>query len=470
MKLTKLMSFLLMAVLMMAMSCKKEDEPPSSLSVSPTSIASSAMKSNYNIDVTSNTSWIITDVPSWIEVFPASGKSNGSIQVTVNENTSTEERSAYIVIATEDGNIKENVKVNQAAKEVILSVDVTSISLSSAANSSQAINITCNGVWSIGGVPDWLQISSLSGNGNSSTVVTTRSANESATIRSATIVISSDGQTQSITVQQEAALSSCAAIPSNVTSLYYAVVFSLQPSSEVALTKMLLLSDYDFKHKTEAEIISDVEKESSQIPEDETIYTRGVDEQKKYHILTISYDKKGNRGELIDVEFESPKYLSATDDAWCAFEDATYNNSLFWFTVKKKGRCASYDLIYGANIAPSYLRGPLMAYEINYFIKNGRKNWLAEGWELQIETNYPNDNTFSCAYSNLYQYGGLIATTWGVFNDGTRSSDINTISVDTYAEEAQSFNGNKKSISSVEWIRNQKGWIKFSSKDLKNKR
>lgn len=469
MKSIKLKPLLLMVLTLLTISCK-EKEPPSSLSVTPTSIAATAEKGNYTINISSNTNWIITDSPSWIDVFPSTGKADGTIQVTVTENSNTEERSAYIVIATEDGNIKENIKVNQNGKEIKLLVDITSINLSSAANSSQAINITCNSSWTIAGVPEWLQISSLSGNGNSSVIITTRSANESANVRMATIQVSAEGQTQSIIVQQEAALSSCIAVPSNIASLYYAVIFNLEPSSEVALIKMLLLSDYDYKHKTEAEIISDIEKESSEIPEDETIYTRAVEEKTKYHILTLSYDKKGNRGELIDVEFESPAFLSGTDDAWCSFEDATYNESSFKFTVKKQGRCATYDLIYGANITPKYLSGPLMAYELNYYIKNKRKNWLAESWDLLIETNYPNDHTFSCAYSDKYQFGGLIATTWGVFSDGTRSSDINTIFADTYEDESKSLNGEKNSLTAKEWIRNQKGWIKFSSKDLKKQK
>lgn len=456
---------LMMVFLFTAISCN--EEPPSSLTVTPTSIQAVAEKGTYSIEVTANTNWSITDSPAWIETSPNSGKGDGTIRVTVRENTSPDERTAYIAIATDDGSIEKNVTVSQRGKEINLSVDVTSINLSSAANSSQAINITCNASWSISGVPDWLQTSSLSGNGNSSIVITTRSANESANVRSATIVVTSEGQTQTVTVQQEAALAACKAVPSNITTLYYAVVFGLEHTSEVALTKMLLLSDYDFKHKTEAEIITAIEKEESEIPEDETIYTRGVNEKTKYHILTLSYDKKGNRGELVDVMFESPAFLSGTDDAWCSFDEASYDNSSFWFSVIKKGRCTTYDLIYGANVLPSLLSGPLMAYEINYYINNKKKNWLSNNWELQIEINYPNDHTFSCFYSTMYQYGGLIATAWGVFSDGTRSSDINTISTDTYADEIKSLNSTKKSSTDVEWIRNQKRWIKFTSRDMK---
>ena len=450
-------------------SCGSSDSDPSpTLEVSPSTITASAERGNNPITITSNSNWQIVNIPSWIEVFPSAGKGDGSVQVTVLENTGIEERSGSFNVVTNDDKVSRVVSVQQKGKDAQLTVDVTSIILPSAANSSQVINITCNSTWSISGLPDWLQISSLSGNGNSSVIITTRDINESSIARTATIVVSSNDKIQAISVQQEPALSSCRVVPSNITSLYYAVIFNLEYSSEVALTKMALVSDYEFKHMTEKEVIATVESMDSQIPEDETIYTRSVDEDTKYHILSLSYDKKGNRGELVDVEFSSPEYLSGTDDAWCSIDDAGVTSSLFIFSVYKKGRCATYDLIYGANVLPNYLTGALMAFEINYYNKNGKKNWLSEACGLKIESNYPNDHTFSCAFNPYSLLSGVIATTWGIFSDGTRSSDITTVSGDTSESEIRSLNGSRKNSSEIEWIRNQKGWIKTTLRDIKN--
>lgn len=234
-----------MAIVLVLSSCKEKDEPAPALSLSPSSISASADKSTQTLNIVSNTNWAITEVPSWIEVSPSSGKNDATVQVTFRENSNTEERSAFLLVSTLDGSIEKTVIVKQSGKEVKLSVDITSINLSSEANSSQAINITSNSSWTISGIPDWLQVSSLSGNGNSSIVITTRSANESANIRTANIVVSAEGESQTIAVQQEAAFTSSKATPSNITTLYYAVVFNLEYSSEVALTKMLLLSDYE---------------------------------------------------------------------------------------------------------------------------------------------------------------------------------------------------------------------------------
>ena len=450
-------------------SCKKDDKPdePTYLSVSPTSISFNASKSTTTININSNAKWRITDKPSWISVSLSEGENARSVEVSCEENAFTEERTGSFIVRASDGSTQQTVEIKQSGKEVALSVDVTNINLTSGANASQTINITCNSSWTLSGNPEWLQVSSNSGNGNSSISITSRSANDSSKDRSASLIISSEGKSVTVTVIQEAGLVSCISTPSNITPLYYAVVFNLDYSQEVATTKLLLISDYEYKHKTDIELIAAIEKEESEIPESHTIYTRGVDDDTDYHILTLSYDRKGNRGELVDVKFKSPKEYNGTDDAWCRINDAGITSSSFLFSVVKQGRCEKYDVIYGANIYPLYCSGPVMAFEINYYRNNGKKNWLAENWQLQIELNYPNDHTFACSYSTAYNYGGVIATTWGIFSDGTHSSDITTVSGDTYADNVASLTGHKEKSSEMEWIRNQKGWIKITPDNLK---
>lgn len=468
MKLTKKYFAMLLALLMVsviAVSCG-DDEENEELTLPQSTFYVSSDKSSIQLNINSNTGWTITNLPTWIDASPISGAGSESVTLTISENPQNDSRSASIEVATSSGSISKVVNVTQNGKDVKLNVDVTSIILPSTANASQTINITCNDAWEVKEVPEWLQISSVSGFGNSSIVITTRSANESSSPRSATLGISSNDITQSINVQQEASLSSCQAVPSNVTTLYYAVIFNLSCSQEVALTKMSLLSDYDYKHMTEKEIINKVETEDSEIPEDETIYTRTINEATKYHIITLAYDKKGNRGELIDVVFESPEYLDGTDDAWCAIDDAGVTSSEFLFSVEKKGRCSSYDVIYGANLRSNLINGALMAYEINYYRTNGKKNWLSQSWNLNIELNYPNNHIFACKFNINAIYGGVIATTWGIFSNGSHSSDTTTVGGDVFENSIKSLKDGRKNNAAAEWLKKQKGWIKITPRTL----
>ncbi|MBQ9641085.1 MAG: BACON domain-containing protein [Bacteroidaceae bacterium] len=56
------------------------------------------------VNITSNTSWTISDVPDWVRVSPTSGSGNVNVSLTVtNENWSDEVRSAIITVKTTSG-------------------------------------------------------------------------------------------------------------------------------------------------------------------------------------------------------------------------------------------------------------------------------------------------------------------------------------------------------------------------------
>lgn len=237
MKLTKLLSLMSVALALVTSSCTDEPKSePSTLSVSPQQISFKAEKGSATIKINSNTKWRISGFPSWITVSPSNGENNEVIDVYCDENTDIGDRSGSITVLSSDGSIEETVSVKQSGRAISLSVDVTSIILSSVAQSSQTINIRCNSDWKISGIPEWLQVSSYSGNGNSSIVITSRSSNDSSNTRSAVINITSQTQSVTVKVDQEPGLSSCKAVPSNITTLHYAVVFNMTYSSEVATT------------------------------------------------------------------------------------------------------------------------------------------------------------------------------------------------------------------------------------------
>lgn len=317
-----------------------------------------------------------------------------------------------------------------------LSTDVSTINLVSSKSATGFFSIRTDAEWEIYGQDEsWLSLSSTSGSGNATITITAKTTNNSATPRECTLHIIAGDATADVVVVQESGLATCKVTPANITSLYFAVAFNLDYTSDVRTCKLLLITDYDMKHKTEAELIQAIEAKKNAIPEDSTIYTMSVKPNTKYHILSLAYDEKDNRGEMGDVEFISPAFLSDTDDAWCSFDDATYNNTIFKFTVHKQGRCARYHIIYGTNISLDNLNSPLMAFEINYYIKNHKKNWLSEMWGLKIETDYPNDHTFTCPLSTESVFGGLIAAAWGIFSDGTLSSDLHYVAGDMYSND-----------------------------------
>jgi hypothetical protein len=70
------------------------------LSVAPSSVnVAAAANSAGTFDITSNTSWTVTDNQSWLTVSPTSGANNGTVTVTAQENTSASARTATVTVS-----------------------------------------------------------------------------------------------------------------------------------------------------------------------------------------------------------------------------------------------------------------------------------------------------------------------------------------------------------------------------------
>jgi hypothetical protein len=66
------------------------------LTIDPTSQSVSSVAQNYDIVVTSNTSWTVSGSLSWIIVTPVNGSNNGTVNVNVANNRSTKARNATL--------------------------------------------------------------------------------------------------------------------------------------------------------------------------------------------------------------------------------------------------------------------------------------------------------------------------------------------------------------------------------------
>ena len=90
----------------------------SMLSLSPSSISTTASDGNTTINITSNTDWTITPDASntWCTITPAlTGSNNGSFVVNYTENTATTARTATITVKTNDNAVTRQLVVEQAA-------------------------------------------------------------------------------------------------------------------------------------------------------------------------------------------------------------------------------------------------------------------------------------------------------------------------------------------------------------------
>jgi len=88
----------------------------SSLSVSPASLSFAASGGQQTFSITSNTNWtILSTDSSWVKISPASGSNNGTVMVTIAENTATTQRTATITVSDTSGIAKQTISVTQDA-------------------------------------------------------------------------------------------------------------------------------------------------------------------------------------------------------------------------------------------------------------------------------------------------------------------------------------------------------------------
>ena len=83
---------------------------------------------------------------------------------------------------------------NPVVQESTLSVSPSSLSLLSSQNSQVSFNIRSNTDWNITDVPEWINLSAISGDGDATITVTTLSDNNSDEPRTAVIKVTAVGQ------------------------------------------------------------------------------------------------------------------------------------------------------------------------------------------------------------------------------------------------------------------------------------
>lgn len=89
--------------------------PAPKLTISPefAKVASNTTKATFA--VTSNTKWTVSTTSDWAKISTPSGENNGDVEITFSENTADKERTADIVVKTEDNSITKSFKLTQNA-------------------------------------------------------------------------------------------------------------------------------------------------------------------------------------------------------------------------------------------------------------------------------------------------------------------------------------------------------------------
>lgn len=191
----------------------------------------------------------------------------------------------------------------------VLKVNPTSISMLSTANASVTISITCTDEWTITSRPDWVNLSSTSGNGNTSVVVTALTTNESSKQRTGVLTITSGDLSTNVELTQLAALQSGCEVTiddevimfnsatfkvhfGDKASYYYAGYF---PASSAGWSDAKIV----------AALESDTEPDNCEA-DDYCSTGEDLTRNTSYVYCFVAYDSNGNRGDVVRRPFTTP--------------------------------------------------------------------------------------------------------------------------------------------------------------------
>ena len=174
------------------------------LALSVNSIDFTSGGGNKTFNISSNTSWTVLCDQVWCNITPVSGSGDGSVTVLVEDNISTVERMATIIVKSDAGN--KTINVTQSGATAILSLDMNSLAFASGSG-SENFKITSNTSWTVVSDQSWCTVSKTSGSGDSSIRVSV-TENTFTNSRKATVTVESETITRSLAVIQSGATSS----------------------------------------------------------------------------------------------------------------------------------------------------------------------------------------------------------------------------------------------------------------------
>lgn len=168
--------------------------------VAKTNLAFKAKGESLSIDISSNTSWVVKDLPRWAIASKTSGNGDDCITITANTNNSVNQRSAVFKITQEGLTIGNSVTITQDGK--FFDVSAQSLTFEDVA-STKSIEIRAEDSWTLRNDNSWVNISQTSSSGTSVINIDV-SENETESLRQGIIYITMLDKTIPVSITQKA--------------------------------------------------------------------------------------------------------------------------------------------------------------------------------------------------------------------------------------------------------------------------
>jgi len=171
---------------------------PNSLSVNPSYQYVGPDAGSFQVQVSSNIDWTVSESCTWLSCNPTNGSNNGSFTVNYQSNTTTNSRTCIITVSGEGQSA--TVTVNQAPINAYLAVTPTAI-VKPHTSGSFSVQVSSNISWGVSESCTWLSCSPTNGS-NNGTFTVTYDENTSQNSRTGIITVSGSGLSETVTLTQ----------------------------------------------------------------------------------------------------------------------------------------------------------------------------------------------------------------------------------------------------------------------------
>ncbi len=182
------------------------------LNITPNTQIHPSSGQTQTLIITSNTSWTISGIPSWLTPSKSNGLNDETIDFTTAANTTSEARIATISITTAIPLITQSITITQSGVNPTVNIGVGTANFT-ALGGSQTITISSNSTWSVLGVPTWVTINPATGFGNG-VITLTAPLNQNINPNTGIITITSGSISQTLILNQTGGASILSASPS----------------------------------------------------------------------------------------------------------------------------------------------------------------------------------------------------------------------------------------------------------------
>ena len=154
---------------------------------------------SFNLNVSSNVSWSVSDNADWVTCNPTSGSGNGNVSVNYGQNTSTSSRTCTVTVS--GSGITKTCTFTQGAPAYL---DITGCPSQYVSHNSGNfnLNVSSNVSWSVSDNAVWVTCNPTSGNGDG-IVTVDYEQNTSSSPRTCTVTVTGGGITKTCTFTQD---------------------------------------------------------------------------------------------------------------------------------------------------------------------------------------------------------------------------------------------------------------------------